>query len=252
MTTEAAEKAPLPLSYGTREAEHHGPHTFFDADVYPAAQFEDAEQQKEAATLGMWAFLATETLLFSGLFAAYVVYRNAYYNGFVAGSNHLSLWFGTINTLVLLTSSLCVALAISEAQLNRSRGIFIYLVATILLGLTFLVIKYFEWSHDYHLGLIPWFAWDEAKHARDLGSLETARQMKMFFVLYFIMTGTHAVHMVIGMTVLAVIALQARRGKYNAAYYTPVEMSGLYWHFVDVVWVFLVPTLYLINRLTAH
>ena len=252
MTTEAAEKAPLPLSYGTREAEHHGPHTFFDADVYPAAQFEDTEQQKEAATLGMWAFLATETLLFSGLFAAYVVYRNAYYPGFVAGSNHLNLWFGTINTLVLLTSSLCVALAINEAQLNRPKGIFNYLVATIVLGLTFLVIKYFEWSHDYHLGLIPWFAWDEAKHAVDLGSLEKAQQMKMFFVIYFIMTGTHAVHMIIGMTVLGVIAFQARRGKYNAEYYTPVEMSGLYWHFVDVVWVFLVPTLYLINRIASH
>jgi cytochrome c oxidase subunit 3 len=245
MTTEAAEQAPLPLSYGTREAEHHGPHSFFDADVYPAAQFEDTEQQKEAATLGMWAFLATETLLFSGLFAAYVVYRNAYYDGFVAGSNHLNLWFGTINTLVLLTSSLCVALAISEAQLNRPRGIFLYLVITLLLGLTFLVIKYFEWKHDYEIGLVPWLNWDrkwDVAHP----------SMKMFFTLYFIMTGTHAVHMVIGMTVLSVIALQARRGKFSPEYYTPVEMSGLYWHFVDVVWVFLVPTLYLINRAVAH
>jgi cytochrome c oxidase subunit 3 len=243
--TELTKEAPIPLSYGAREAEHHGVHTFFDADAYPAAQFEDAEQQKEAATLGMWAFLATETLLFGGLFAAYVVYRNSYFADFVAGSNHLNLWLGTINTLVLLTSSLCVALAISEAQLNRPKGIVIYLLITIALGLAFLVIKYFEWKHDYDVGLIPWVAWDpkwDAQHPN----------MKMFFTIYFTMTGTHAVHMVVGMSLLGFIAWRARRGTYTAEYYTPVEMSGLYWHFVDIVWVFLVPTLYLIGRTVAH
>lgn len=216
----------------------HGVHTFFDTDAYPAAQFEDAGQQKETATLGMWAFLATEVLLFAGLFVVYTVYRNAYHPGFVKGSLQLSVPLGTLNTLVLLTSSFTVVMAVHNAQHNNSRGIVRNLIFTIVLGFVFFIVKGFEYTHDYHIGLIPWMNWNE----------DWGYQTKLFMWLYFVMTGTHAVHMVVGMTLLAFVAYRAKKGAYNAEYHVPLEMSGLYWHFVDIVWVFLVPTLYLIDR----
>lgn len=216
-------------------------HTFFDQDAFPATQFEDTEQQKESAALGMWAFLATEVLLFAGLFLVYVIYRNWYHEGFVLGSHSLDWKLGSINTFVLLASSLCVALSIHRAQVNQPRGTVFFLILTILLGLTFFVIKGFEWTHDYHEGLVPWFNWNE-----DFGG-EKNFQVKMFMVLYFIMTGTHAVHMIVGAGILAYLAYKAKKGAYSSKYYTPLEMGGLYWHFVDIVWVFLVPTLYLVD-----
>ena len=223
-------------------AEHVGHvHTFFDQDQYPAMHFEDADQQKEAAALGMWAFLATEVLLFSGLFLVYTIYRNAYHEGFVAGSHFLSVPLGSINTVVLLLSSLTVVFAVHSAQLGRSRGIVLYLIATIVLGLVFFVIKGFEWHHDYEIGLVPWMNWD----AQRLGDRNF--EIRMFMVLYFVMTGTHAAHMVIGMVVLGIVAYKAHKGRFGPKYYTPLEMGGLYWHFVDIVWVFLVPTLYLVD-----
>ena len=224
-------------------------HTFFDADQFPAHQFEDSEQQKESAALGMWAFLATEVLLFAGLFLVYIIYRNWYHPGFVIGSHSLNVFLGTVNTFVLLASSLCVALSIHRAQMNDSKGIVFFLILTILLGLTFFVVKGFEWNADYHEGLVPWFNWnDQIGVGMEDGQLvDRNYQVKMFMTLYFIMTSTHAVHMIVGAGILIYLAVKARKGAYNAKYHTPLEMGGLYWHFVDIVWVFLVPTLYLID-----
>lgn len=216
-------------------------HTFFDQDQYPAAHFEDADQQKEAAALGMWAFLATEVLLFSGLFLVYTIYRNAYHEGFVYGSHQLDIWLGSINTIVLLASSFAVVMAVHSAQVGKPNKIVLWLIVTIALGLVFFVIKGFEWAHDYHIGLVPWFNWDQSL----LG--ERNYQLRMFMVLYFVMTGTHAAHMIIGAVILGVLAYKAKQGRFTPAYYTPLEMGGLYWHFVDIVWVFLVPTLYLVD-----
>ena len=235
-----------PESGATLEAAHpveheSHVHTFFDSDQYPAMHFEDAEQQRESASLGMWSFLATEVLLFAGLFVVYTIYRNFYHPGFVAGSHMLDVTMGTINTFVLLASSMCVVLAVNAAHNNRSKAIVFYLILTMLFGLAFFVIKGFEWHHDYVEGLVPWMKWDQAR----LG--ENNYQLRMFMVLYFVMTGTHAVHMVVGMIILAVLARNAAKGKYNSKHNTMLENGGLYWHFVDIVWVFLVPTLYLID-----
>jgi len=239
----------------THEEVDHGHdshvHTFFDEDQYPAMHFEDEDQQKEAAALGMWTFLATEVLLFAGLFLVYSIYRNWYHPGFVIGSHELNVTLGTINTLVLLASSLCVVLAINQAQKNNPRGIVLYLIATMAFGLTFFIVKGFEWVADYHEGLVPWMNWSpEWGVTRDAAGAITEDnnfQVRMFMVLYFIMTTTHAIHMIVGMVILAVLAYKAGQGKYTNRYYTPLEMGGLYWHFVDIVWVFLVPTLYLID-----
>jgi cytochrome c oxidase subunit 3 len=235
----------LAAPLATQEEVDHGHdehvHTFFDADQFPAHQFEDSDQQKESAALGMWAFLATEVLLFAGLFMVYIIYRNWYHDGFVIGSHALNVTLGTINTFVLLASSFTVVLAINQAQKNNSRGIVLYLILTILFGLTFFAVKAFEWHADYEEGLIPWFNWNEQFAG------ERNYQVKMFMTLYFIMTSTHAVHMIVGAGILAYLALKARKGAYDARYHTPLEMGGLYWHFVDIVWVFLVPTLYLID-----
>ena len=223
-------------------------HTFFDEDQYPAMHFEDADQQKEAAALGMWAFLATEVLLFSGLFLVYTIYRNVYHPGFVYGSHQLDIWLGSINTIVLLASSFCVVMAVHAAQMGRSNGIMWWLIATIVLGLVFFVIKAFEWHHDYVIGLVPWMNWDASllSNVGPKGENQN-HQLRLFMVLYFVMTGTHAAHMVVGMVILGAIAYKAHKGRFGPKYYTPLEMGGLYWHFVDIVWVFLVPTLYLID-----
>jgi cytochrome c oxidase subunit 3 len=217
-------------------------HTFFDEDQYPAMHFEDAVQQREASTIGMWAFLATEVMLFAGLFMDNTMFRANYEEGFRYGSHALNITLGTINTFVLLASSLCVVLAVNKAQHNSNRGIVFFLILTMLFGLVFFIVKGFEWYADYEEGLVPWMNWNQ-----ELNGLHN-HETKIFMVLYFIMTGTHALHMMVGMVILGVIAHKAGKGKYSSTYYTPLEIGGLYWHFVDIVWVFLVPTLYLIDR----
>lgn len=204
-----------------------------------AHHFEELEQQREASLLGMWTFLATEVLFFGGLFAVYMVYRATYPEAFIAGSHHLDVVLGTINTWVLLTSSLTVALAVHYAQLQRRREPAGLLVLTLLFGLAFLAIKGFEYYHKFEENLIPGanFQWTEG----DAGPAQ------LFFSLYFVMTGLHSIHMIIGIAVAAVMAWLAWRGHYVADY-MPVELFGLYWHFVDIVWIFLFPLLYLISR----
>ena len=205
-----------------------------------AHQFEDMAQQTEADGLGMWLFLATEVMLFGAIFASYIVYRRAYYEAFAEGSHELYFWLGTLNTVVLLTSSFFVVLAVHAARLGDSKAITHWLLWTVAMGGVFLGVKAIEYTIDYKDGLIPFFGWwDAGKHPN--------LQMKLFFVFYFFFTGLHALHMIIGMSVVAGIAWHAHRGKYDKVYHTPVEIVGLYWHFVDIVWVFLLPTLYMVS-----
>jgi cytochrome c oxidase subunit 3 len=205
-----------------------------------AHQFEDAEQQREAATLGMWVFLITEIMFFGGLFTGYAVYRYAYFEGFAEASRRLSVVLGAINTAVLICSSLTMALAVRGAQLGRRKGLIGFLLATILLGSLFLGIKAVEYSHKLHEGLLPGTGFTFP------GPLAPAAEI--FFSLYFTMTGLHALHMVIGIGLLALLVVQAWRGRFSQEYYAPVELIGLYWHFVDIVWIYLFPLLYLVSR----
>jgi cytochrome c oxidase subunit 3 len=202
-----------------------------------AEQFDDLEQQEETATVGMWTFLATEVLFFGGLFAAYVVYRTAYPRAFVEGGHHSNLLLGTINTAVLLTSSLTMALAVHAAQVGRRARLMFLLLLTLLFGLGFLAIKGFEYSEHVSEHLFPDGGFKPG----------LPRGTEMFFVLYFLMTGLHAVHMLVGCGVIGVMLGLACKGKFSERYYTPIEISGLYWHFVDIVWVFLYPMFYLIK-----
>jgi cytochrome c oxidase subunit III len=203
-------------------------------------QFDDAEQQYDASTLGMWIFLVTEIMFFGGLFTAYVLYRSLYPNAFGPASNHLDLTLGTINTAVLIASSLTMALAVHASQVGKQRALVIFLLLTMLLGATFLGIKGVEYAHKFEQGLVPGPSFTY--------SGPDSRQAQLFFSLYFAMTGLHALHMIIGLGVLAVLVVMARRGRFGPAYHTPVEISGLYWHFVDIIWIFLFPLLYLIAR----
>ena len=204
-----------------------------------APHFDDIEQQREAGSLGMWVFLVTEVMFFGGLFMGYIVYRTAYPGAFADASLHLNTTLGAINTAVLICSSLTMALAVHSAQMGRRNRLIGFLVLTMLLGMTFLGIKFVEYSHKFTEHLAPGSAFTYPG--------PQAQQAELFFALYFAMTGLHAVHMIIGIGVLSVLILQAWRGRFSAAYYTPVELSGLYWHFVDIVWIFLFPLLYLIG-----
>ncbi len=211
-----------------------------------AHHFENLEQQREAGTLGMWIFLLTEIMFFGGLFTAYSVYRAFHTEGFIAASHTLDLVLGGTNTVVLIASSLTMALAVYGAQTGKQRMLMICLALTILLGLTFLVIKYFEYSHKFHLGLIPGSGFEQnwIKEGHDPA---LARDAHMFIWIYFALTGLHALHMVIGVGIISVLMYLARDGRYTPQYHAPVEVSGLYWHFVDIVWIFLFPLLYLIR-----
>jgi cytochrome c oxidase subunit III len=205
-----------------------------------AHHFDDLEQQRDASLLGMWTFLATEVLFFGGLFAAYLIYRAAYPAAFHAASHHLDIVLGTINTAVLLTSSLTAVLAVHNAQQERRTEPARLLLITLALGVVFLGIKGLEYVHKFEENLVPgaYFQWaDPAERG----------PVHIFFVLYFVMTGLHALHMIIGIGVAAVMAWRTQRGRYVADY-MPVELFALYWHFVDIVWIFLFPLLYLVGR----
>jgi cytochrome c oxidase subunit 3 len=203
-------------------------------------QFDDLDQQREASSLGMWVFLITEIMFFGGLFAGYTVYRTAYPEAFAEGSRHLNVYLGAFNTAVLICSSLTMALAVHAAQIGRRKALVTFLLLTILLGSVFLGIKVIEYGHKFHEHLVPGLDF----------ALEGPRapQVQLFFGFYFAMTGMHALHMIIGIGVLGVLVLLARRGRFSPTYYWPVELTGLYWHFVDLVWIYLFPLLYLIGR----
>jgi cytochrome c oxidase subunit 3 len=207
-------------------------------------QFDSLEQQKESSTLGMWLFLVTEIMFFGGLFLAYVVYRHEYSKVFAAASHHLDVTLGGINTAVLICSSLTMALAIWSAQVNRRKLIVVFLVATMVLGAVFLGIKTVEYRDKFHHHLVPGPHY--APEDPHLQGVE-GQQGQIFFALYFIMTGLHALHMIIGLGVLAALLRPSWKGRYDASYHNPLECTGLYWHFVDIVWIFLFPLLYLLG-----
>jgi cytochrome c oxidase subunit 3 len=205
-----------------------------------AHHFDNLEQQTEATTLGMWVFLVTEVLFFGGLFLVYTVYRNWYPDAFVAASHELDVMLGTINTAVLITSSLTMALAVHAAQLGRRNTLMLFLVATMILGGIFLGIKSVEYYHKFVEHHVPGPAFQFEK--------EYFRHAQIFFSLYFVMTGLHALHMIIGFGIMLWMLIWAWNGTITKDYFSPIEISGLYWHFVDIVWIFLFPLLYLIGR----
>ncbi|HKI06690.1 MAG TPA: cytochrome c oxidase subunit 3 family protein [Thermoanaerobaculia bacterium] len=222
--------SPLVETHG-HGAPHHHPAL--------AHQFDSLEQQKESSTLGMWVFLVTEIMFFGGLFLAYVVYRLRYPEAFAAASNTLDVPMGAVNTAVLIGSSLTMALSIWAAQVNWRKGIVLFLLLTIVLGGVFLGIKAVEYNEKFVHHHVPGanFEFDGAQ----------PEHAQIFFSLYFIMTGLHATHMIIGIGILAVLAVLAWKGRYDSTYHNPLEMTGLYWHFVDIVWIFLFPLLYLLG-----
>jgi cytochrome c oxidase subunit III len=205
--------------------------------------FSDMEQQREASTMGMWVFLLTEIMFFGGMFAAYLIYRFEYYQAWAAGSAHMNFWFGTINTAVLICSSLTMALAVRASQVGQKKIMVTLLIVTILFGCAFMVIKGFEYHEHWQAREFPGnnFHFD----GRDPYHVE------MFFVLYWFMTGFHALHVLIGLGLVGTIAYLGSKGRYNAGYHNPVENAGLYWHFVDLVWIYLYPLLYLIPKTHA-
>jgi len=206
-----------------------------------AHHFDDLDQQRDAAEFGMWIFLATEVMFFGGLFLVYGIYRLEYQQTFAAASRHLDLFWGTTNTLVLLSSSLTMALAVHAAHAGRRKPLVAFLAATVLLGSLFLGIKFYEYYHKYEERLMPLFGLPFEFEAMP------AAGAPLFFQLYFTMTGLHALHMIIGVALLGVLTVLAWKGRLLGDYSTPVHISGLYWHFVDIVWVFLFPLLYLIG-----
>jgi cytochrome c oxidase subunit III len=202
-----------------------------------AEQFDDIEQQRETAKLGMWVFLATEVLFFGGLFLSYTVYRYLNPDAFAAASRHTEVILGGANTAVLLFSSTLMALAVRAAKLERRRQLVRLLLGTVLFGIAFMAIKAFEYYKDITDHLVPGahFQWHEANR----GGAE------LFWWLYWAMTGLHAIHVTVGIGIMLVLAVLAWRGRFKGGNYMPVEIAGLYWHFVDIVWVFLFPLLYL-------
>jgi cytochrome c oxidase subunit III len=252
---------------------HADPHAAAHAH-HPAQQhhFDTMSQQKEAAVLGMWVFLLTEILFFGGLFVAYMIYRVWYFDAFAEASRSLSLFWGGLNTAVLIGSSLTMAMAVRGAQTNKRQATVNWLILTMILGTVFLGVKVIEYADKFEHHHVPGpnFVWasEHAAPAAEGGAEHAAapapaasehRQLslspdqlqgttQLYFSLYFTMTGLHALHMIIGIGLMSVITWMAWKGRFDAEYYTPVEMSGLYWHFVDIVWIFLFPLLYLVER----
>jgi cytochrome c oxidase subunit 3 len=210
-----------------------------------AHQFEDLAQQHDADTFGIWLFLVTEIMFFGGAFASYAIYRFFYFPGFQAGSHILDLRLGVLNTAVLLGSSLTMALAVRSAQTGDRRALVLFLLLTMALGGVFLGVKAIEYHQKFVEHIVPGLDWGpEGEVLAHLapGGLNHAQ---LYFVFYFALTGLHALHMIIGLGLLAWLALRARRGQFTPDYFAPVEVVGLYWHFVDIVWIFLFPLLYL-------
>ena len=203
--------------------------------------FDDSAQQLESSTLGMWVFLLTEIMFFGGMFGAYTVYRNLYPDAFASTSHFMNVTIGAINTGVLICSSFTMVLAVRASQLGQKKALIMFLVFTLILGCVFLGLKYVEYHEkwvDHHIPG-PGFRYAESQYFH---------QAQILFFLYFAMTSMHAMHMIVGAGLLTTLIIMASRNRFSAEWYTPVEMIGLYWHFVDIVWIFLFPLLYLIGH----
>jgi cytochrome c oxidase subunit 3 len=214
-----------------------------------AHHFDNLEQQREAGSLGMWLFLVTEIMFFGGLFTGYIIYRMQHPQAFAIASSTLNWKLGALNTVVLIVSSLTMALAVFFAQMGSRRMQIIFLVLTMLLGATFLVVKAFEYADKFEHHHFPGlnFQWNEAVPAG-----VSTHHIQMFYWIYFAMTGLHALHMIIGIGAMLFLIYYAYRGRYTPEYHAPVELTGLYWHFVDIVWIFLFPLLYLLGAHLTH
>jgi cytochrome c oxidase subunit III len=236
--------------HGHRSLQHH---------------FENMEQQREAGTLGMWVFLVTEIMFFGGMFLAYTLYRSTYPLAFASASNHLDITLGTLNTAVLIFSSFTMAMAVYFTQVGKPRPQVLCLVLTLLLGFTFLGVKAVEYYDKYEDHLIPGRLipgrpfgpevaqeGDHDPHKLHLLPGATVRQVELFYWIYFAMTGMHALHMIIGAGLLTFLLIFSLKGRFDPEYHSPVEVIGLYWHFVDIIWIFLFPLLYLLGRHLEH
>jgi cytochrome c oxidase subunit 3 len=244
----------------TPEPEIHASHDVHEHPEWQKHHFETAEQQREAASFGMWLFLLTEIMFFGGLFFAYLLYRNWYYDAFVAASNQLSIKLGAINTVFLIGSGFFMALGVWAAEVRKRGLLVIFLVITTVLGFAFLGIKYTEYHEKWEKHHIPGAHFDisefvnppidpaTGKASEKPLAPDMAQKTQVFFSLYFAMTGMHAVHMIIGIVLLFWLTWRAYYGEFSSGYVAPIENFGLYWHFVDIVWLFLFPLLYLINR----
>jgi cytochrome c oxidase subunit 3 len=207
-------------------------------------QFDTEAQQRNASALGMWIFLITEIMFFGGMFAVYTVYRSWYPDVFAIASSSLNEIIGALNTGVLLLSSFTMVMAVRAGQLGQQKAIVLFLILTLLFGGVFLGVKAYEWNQKFEEHHIP----GQAAFHLDGVLPEDQGHAQLFFSIYFAMTGLHALHMVIGVGILVTLIVLARKGRFSASYYTPVDVAGLYWHFVDIIWIFLFPLLYLIDR----
>jgi cytochrome c oxidase subunit 3 len=210
-------------------------------------QFENLEQQQDADTLGIWVFLVTEIMFFGGLFAAYAIYRWLYFAAFEGGSHILDVRLGALNTGVLICSSLTMALSVRSAQTGNRRALVLFLVLTMILGAVFLGVKAYEYDQKFVEHVVPGLDWAPEGDVLAKVAPGGLGHAELYFIFYFAMTGLHAIHMIIGMGLLLFLVLRGRKGTYTPHYFAPVEVVGLYWHFVDIVWIFLFPLLYLIG-----
>jgi cytochrome c oxidase subunit III len=246
------------IAHGATPAPDHGHE---EHPLYLRHHFENVEQQADAAGFAMWLFLLTEVMFFGGLFTAYLIYRNWYYPAFVAGSHQLNILWGTLNTAVLITSSFTMAMGVWCAETHKKKGLVLCLILTFILGMGFLGIKTIEYSEKIEKHHVPGFHYSlnsftnpasdpeifKEYHDKPL-PLDMARHTEVYFSLYFAMTGMHALHMIIGIAILTFMIFRAQAGAYTSGHVTFVENFGLYWHFVDIIWIFLFPLLYLISR----
>ncbi len=205
----------------------------------PAHHYRDGEHEFQASLLGVWVFLATEVLMFGGLFVAYVIYHNMYSDMFAEGAKFLDWKLGALNTVVLLFSSLTMAMSIHFIQKNKIKKASLSLMVTLFCGFLFILVKYFEYSHKFHMGLFPGelFTYTGAQHSN----------LALYFSFYFCMTGLHGLHVLMGMGLIAWVLVRNMRGEFHVHYYTAVEGVGLFWHLVDLIWIYLFPLLYLIG-----
>lgn len=222
------------------EATDHGhdDHGHGDHPSFVAHHFDTADQQFESAKLGMWVFLVTEILMFGGLFAAFIFFQGHHKEVFLEAHHHLNKLQGGMNTVFLLTSSLTMALAVRSSQLGKRSHATMHLAATLAFAFLFLVVKYFEYSHKIHDGLLP---------GPYFTNTELPKDAHVFFSLYFMMTGLHGFHIVIGIVLIAWLLWRNLKNDFSPEFYTPVEVVGLYWHLVDLIWIYLFPLLYLIS-----
>jgi cytochrome c oxidase subunit 3 len=210
-------------------------------------QFENLDQQHEAASLGMWVFLATEVMFFGTLFVSLGIYRLLYPEAFEVASEKLNWIIGGVNTVVLLVSSLTMVLAVHYAKLGQRKHLLVFLAATALLGICFLCLKGLEYYLDYVDNLIPGWRFEEPEWIRAGLKAEQVPHVKLFLLFYWIMTGFHGLHVTIGILVVLTMFILAWRNHFSSVYYSPVDVTALYWHFVDIVWIFLLPMLYLLG-----